>query len=274
LEFGGTVSALERVATEPEFDEGVALEAWYASYSSRASQSTTKTERRRGIVAEVVIGPDGRLRIEDTEDYPWRSICSLRITAGDGSPWIGTGWFIAPRTLITAGHCLYIHDRGGWVRSIEVIPGRDAAQMPYGSRRATRFRSTGGWVNGKKPQFDYGAILLSSGQEFDPYPGNLLVGVLSDAELQGQRINVAGYPGDKPTGTMWWHNDRISRVEASTIGYVTDTAGGQSGAAAYLKRGEERTAVGIHNYGASTGNSATRITSAVNANFNLWKSQA
>ena len=274
LEFEVATTAAERAQSVAEFDEDVALEAWYASYASRASQAMTKAERRRGVVAEVVIGPDGRIRVTDTENYPWRAICSLRISARDGSSWIGTGWFIAPRVIITAGHCVFIHDRGGWVRTIEVIPGRDASEFPYGSKHCTRLRSTAGWVNGKKPVFDYGAILLSENQQFDPYPGNFLYGVMSNSELTGQRVNVAGYPGDKPTGTMWWHHDKISSVDAATISYLTDTAGGQSGAAAFVKNGDERLAVGIHNYGASTGNSATRITSTVVANFDLWKSQA
>ncbi|HUE72726.1 MAG TPA: trypsin-like peptidase domain-containing protein [Pirellulaceae bacterium] len=274
LEFDVVTTAAERAQPHPEFDESLALDAWYASYASRASQAMAKTERRRGIVAEMVLGPDGRVQITDTENYPWRAICSLRISARDGSSWIGTGWFIAKRVIITAGHCVYIHDRGGWVRSVEVIPGRDASEFPYGSRKSTRFRSTAGWVNGKKPPFDYGAILLSENQEFDPYPGNLLYSVLSNSELTGQRVNVAGYPGDKPTGTMWWHHDKISSIDATTISYLTDTAGGQSGAAAFLKNGDERIAVGIHNYGASTGNSATRIANSVVANFDLWKTQA
>lgn len=274
LEFDVAVTALERAQPQSEFDESVALEAWYASFASRASQAMAKTERRRGIVAEMVIGTDDRVRITDTESYPWRAICSLRISARDGSSWIGTGWFISKRVLITAGHCLYIHDRGGWVRSIEVLPGRDGNEQPFGSKKATRFRSTSGWVNNKTPQFDYGAILLRANEEFDPFPGNLLYEVMSNSELTGQRVNVAGYPGDKPTGTMWWHHDKITSVEASTISYLTDTAGGQSGAAAFLKTGDERIAVGIHNYGASTGNSATRIANSVVANFDLWKSQA
>ncbi len=41
----------------------------------------------------------------------------LLITAADGSQWIGTAWFVSPRTLATAAHCVYITGSG--------IPGRD-----------------------------------------------------------------------------------------------------------------------------------------------------
>lgn len=66
---------------------------------------------------ETVIGTDERIRITDTEKYPWRVSASLLITAADNSQWIGTGWFISPRTLVTAGHCVYIKNSG--------VPGRD-----------------------------------------------------------------------------------------------------------------------------------------------------
>jgi hypothetical protein len=46
--------------------------------------------------------------------------------------------------------------------------------------------------------------------------------------------------------------------------------GGQSGAPVYIKSAGKRWVVGIHNYGASTGNSATRVTAAVVANFKKW----
>ena len=51
---------------------------------------------------ETVHGPDDRTRIPNTADYPWRAIASLLITARDNSAWVGTAWFISPRTLATA----------------------------------------------------------------------------------------------------------------------------------------------------------------------------
>ena len=52
--------------------------------------------------------------------------------------WIGTGWFIGPHTLMTAGHVVYIKNSGvpgrdGWVSSITVMPGRNGTTLPYGS---------------------------------------------------------------------------------------------------------------------------------------------
>jgi glutamyl endopeptidase len=49
-----------------------------------------------------------------------------------------------------------------------------------------------------------------------------------------------------------------------------DTYGGQSGAPVYIKRNGQRYVVGIHNYGAQTGNSATRVTQPVYALLAKW----
>jgi hypothetical protein len=59
-----------------------------------------------------VHGPDDRVQISNTSVYPWRVHASLLITAADGSRWIGTGWFIGPHTLMTAGHVVYIKNSG------------------------------------------------------------------------------------------------------------------------------------------------------------------
>ena len=99
---------------------------------------------QEGLSIESIIGTDDRVQITNTAVYPWRVHCSLRITARDGSQWIGTGWFIGPHTLITAGHCVFIKNSGvpgrdGWVRSITVIPGRNGAAQPFGSVVSSNF---------------------------------------------------------------------------------------------------------------------------------------
>ena len=101
---------------------------------------------------EVVIGEDERKHVENVNILPWQAICKLNITARDDSKWIGTGWLISARTVITAGHCVYMHDMGGWPKSIEVIPGLDNASKMFGSGLATVFRSTSGWTADMKPR--------------------------------------------------------------------------------------------------------------------------
>ena len=64
--------------------------------------------------------------------------------------------------------------------------------------------------------------------------------------------------------------DAIGAVGPTTLTYQTDTYGGQSGAGLYIHRNGQRYVVGIHNYGAGTGNSATRITRPVYDRLLAW----
>ncbi|RBP38640.1 V8-like Glu-specific endopeptidase [Roseimicrobium gellanilyticum] len=223
---------------------------------------------------EAVLGTDERVRIADTTVYPWRTIASLLITAADNSQWIGTAWFISPRTLVTAGHCVFIKHSGvvgrdGWVKKIQVMPGRNADILPFGGITATEFWSVKGWGEDGSENYDYGAIVLPAA--FPQELGFFGYGVFTDEDLLASVANVGGYPGDKPKGTLWYDKREIGSVKPDKVFYAADTAGGQSGTAAYIVRNGERVAVGIHAYGGQTSNSGTRISSQVFANLESWK---
>jgi glutamyl endopeptidase len=225
-------------------------------------------------VAETVHGPDDRAQITDTAAYPWRVHASLLITAADNSLWIGTGWFIGPHTLITAGHCVFLKNSGvpgrdGWVKSIQVMPGRNGASLPYGSVTSTNFRSVKGWIENGDENFDYGAIIVPT--ELGNTVGWFGFGVYSDSDLVSATANISGYPGDKPTGTQWYDARKIASVNSRKVYYDIDTAGGQSGAAVYRMINGSRFGIAIHAYGGATTNSGTRIITAVYNNMVAWK---
>lgn len=220
-------------------------------------------------VPESVCGRDDRVRIRSTTRIPWRWNCQLLITLRDGRRSKCTGWFIGPRTVMTAGHCVYSHSSGGWARQIEVIPGMDASQRPFDSLVGRSFRSVTGWTSSRNPEYDYGAIIL---------PNNTLgnrVGWFGFAALSGRSlnnllVNNAGYAGDKPFGTLWYNAGRITRVTSRRLYYMIDTFGGHSGSPVWRYKDGQRHAVGVHAYGGCP-NKATRITSGVFNNMKTWK---
>jgi glutamyl endopeptidase len=224
--------------------------------------------------AETVHLPDDRTQVTATGSYPWRAIASLLITAADNSTWIGTGWFVGPHTVMTAGHCVHIKNSGvpgrdGWVKRVQVMPGRNGATLPYGTVTSSSFRSVTGWTQNGDPEFDYGAIIL--GTDLGGTVGWFGYQVLGDADLQGSTVNIAGYPGDQPAGTMWFQANRVASVGARKVFYDIDTAGGQSGAPVWRLVDGSRYALAVHAYGGEVTNSGTRITSAVAANIAAWK---
>lgn len=246
-----------------EADEAPMMDALYGSYPELMDQ----------VMAEVVIGVDNRVKVQNTTIFPWRAICSLRIQAANGQRFIGTGWLISPRTVITAGHCVFLHDAGGWARSIEVIPGLNGTARPFGSHVGTSLRSTTGWTQGKNRNFDYGAIILPQGHRPGAQTGTFGFAARDDAFLRAAALNLSGYPGDKGGLTQWFHAQRAKSVSDRVITYDIDTAGGQSGAPVWVLQNGVRTAVGVHTNGASSGNSATRIVAPVFNNLQNWKNQ-
>lgn len=224
---------------------------------------------------EVVIGPDDRIQVTNTMVVPWRHICHLKIRAANGKMFLGTGFFIGPRTIVTAGHCVYLHGMGGWPREIIVTPARNGDKEPFNKVTATSFRSVKGWVNHKAREYDYGAILLPRSSSVGKQTGSFGYGHFSDAFLRGKRLNTAGYPGDKPAGTMWFNGRNAKDIQARVITYDLDTAGGQSGSAVWIldRKTGKRTVVGIHTNGAAGGNSATRITKPVFDNLQKWHAE-
>jgi glutamyl endopeptidase len=247
------------------------LDAYWGSYGDR---STRAALREGALMPETVIGPDGRTQITNTNQYPWRAIASLLITAQDGTRYIGTAWFVSPRLLLTAGHNVFMHDEGGWAKSIQIIPGRNGASSPYGSITVSNYRSTIGWTRDKDSNYDYGALLLPAASPLGNTVGWFGYESRTDANLQGKTVNIAGYPGDKGGTTMWWMANAITGVKPLTLDYQIDTYGGQSGAPVFMyfpDRG--RIGVGIHTYGSAAGNSATRITNDVLRNVNAWRAE-
>jgi glutamyl endopeptidase len=223
---------------------------------------------------ESVIGTDERRQVVNTTQFPWRAMASLLITTAANTQYIGTGWFISPQTLITAGHCVFIKgsDRpaeNGWVKKIQVMPGRNGNTLPFGGITATEFWTVQGWGDRGHENYDYGAIILPA--PFAQPLGTFSFGVFSDQTLRQAIANVAGYPGDKPPGTLWYDNRRVGSVNPDKVFYAADTAGGQSGGPVYIIQNGQRIGIGIHAYGGGTSNSGTRISTQVFRNLEAWK---
>jgi len=195
---------------------------------------------------ESICGRDDRKIINSTQ-YPFKLICRLLITAKSGARYVGSGFFISPRCIITSGHCVHmpigsnVYD---WAKSITVIPGANGRSAPYGSQISTKFRSVTGWTKKRNSDFDNGAIILPDNTLYNRVKGYLGYKQLNSSAI----INNSGYPGDKP-GTQWYNAGRVTKVTNYKLEYMLDTKGGQSGSPIYISQGSSRMAVGVHGYG-------------------------
>jgi V8-like Glu-specific endopeptidase len=254
-------AAPARLATEGGAGTASAEES--RSLKHLAAKGRGEPLRRRSVLGglESILGPtDDRVRILDTDLTPWRMVCALRMRGPSGSA-IGTGWFVGPKTLLTAGHCVYstqFFGSSGWTTEIEVSPGRNGTEFPFKTVKSRNFSSVDRWVNSEDPDFDIGCIHLTEpiGNEI----GWFAVAALAPEELQGYLVNVSGYPGDRGAGTeQYHHKNRVLQVTDRRVFYDVDTFGGQSGAPVWIHETDDAPplAVGIHAYG--TGGSPTGL---------------
>lgn len=245
-------------------DKGNIKEAIFGSFTPKELQELLEeNEKELGTIEEKVIGEDNRTRIQAPYDkFPHTAICSLQITAQNGKMYIGTGFFVGPRVVLTAGHCVYMHEDGGWAKSIEVIPALDGSTRKFSSAISTQFHSLDGWTLNKLTGWDFGAIILPENAPLGQKTGWFGFGYRdNDAYFKNLDITTAGYPGDKGGRQQWGMSGKSIGVtnEGRKFAYQIDTYGGQSGSPVWEMKNSNYVAVGIHTNGSSTTNYATRI---------------
>jgi glutamyl endopeptidase len=248
-----------RIAREPEWDPNVRYPD-----AAQASFGITST-------LEVVFGRDDRQQASETKANPWRQIAALRIAAKDSNFFVGTAWFIGPRTLATAGHCIFLHKAGGFPIYIDVIPGKKGTEDPFGKIRAKDFRVVDGWKDLKRRDMDYGVIQLPD-DTLGKRLGWFNVDVLNDADLVNTEVTISGYPADRDNADrQYFHKRVLEAVRPNRLEYQHDTFGGQSGSPIWKEVSPgKRVAVGVHTNGGATSNSGTRINEAVMDNLIQW----
>ncbi len=209
--------------------------------------------------------------VNDTTHPPWNAVCSITVTAADGTMWRASGVLISPRVVLTAAHAVYLKDAGGWASVVQVTPGRRTGEEPFGSQNSTNLHATLQWVDKNEARYDYGAIVLSK-----PFKGagTLPMAVLSDRELMQSGMTVAGYPGDKALGSMWAVQGPITNVTPGSIRYRAFTWGGMAGGPILVGQGPGSKVVGIHSLGLSGYKEGIRITPEVMKDLKAWIDEA
>ncbi len=247
------------VSSSPKRDVVTGNTGMADSQPSRASEqflvkgtSERPLKRPRSSPLESILGDtDRRKQILETELTPWRMICALEIESQSGAAFVGTGWFACPRTVITAGHCVFDPvELGGWAKKITVVPGRNVDKKPFQSASSSSFSSTDRWQEAQDADFDYGVIHLST--DLGAAVGSFSVGVLPDAALKNRLVNVSGYPFEPGEGrAQYFHANRVKALTGRRLFYDIDTMGGQSGSPvwAYEEGTDVPVVVAIHAYG-------------------------
>lgn len=217
-----------------------------------------------------VIGPTddrfpitARRRRPSTLLFPTNTICFLEMTDRSGSRFTGTGTLIAPQVVLTAKHnlieespsrCASASIAATLMQAVAVTPGADLSQprsslaMPFGRQTATAANLR------VDASLDFGVILLPAPvPRLSRFMRLQARGDTNTATL----LTIAGYPCDKPQGTMWGHSSRIplTGVTATHLHYSIDTCPGHSGSPIWLLGNDGiRLLLGVHTNGVIGGN--------------------
>jgi glutamyl endopeptidase len=247
----------------------------------RREPPVLEAQPEAALLALPTMGQRQRVSAQAIAHTPWRKICDLLITANDGTQHTGTAWFISPRTLVTAGHCMFVHNPGapvhGMIRKVMVMPARNGEsaveQSPFGWAEVPRDNLSvhSRWKSGDI-NFDYGVIVLP-----DNFPGIgaqtgwFGYGHYEDGDLDESTPTLSGYPDDVPDGTQWFEVNLIKQVNPRRVFYSIHTVAGQSGSPVFFRDDDGDIACAIHNWGDDSLNSGVRINPEVIAQLNAWK---
>jgi V8-like Glu-specific endopeptidase len=215
-------------------------------------------ERGAHDIDYSVIGPtDDRFQVRaqnrapSTRLFPYNTICFLQTSRGS----TGTGTLIAPQVVITAGHVL--SNGGAPVASVRVTPGADFSAGSAARRQPGRPGSQ--LVPAARirlhPRRDVALAILP--RAFASPSRFMLLQPRGDRET-ADLLTVAGYPCDKPLGTLWAHSDRVQATDLTRdrMSYRMDTCPGHSGSPVWLLGGGGvRILLGVHTTGAGGSNS-------------------
>ena len=228
------------------------------------------------VVAESVIGADGRGRVKDTTGFPARAIGQIDFSQ-NGFNYICTGWLIDANTILTSGHCSYDADgiEGDIIESATFTAGRNGAVEPFASCPVYEVYAPIEWRRDGSAADDWSIMQLGTSSAATCDIGDT-VGWFGMSYRKGAKsltdvkATVQGYPGDKKYGTQWTMSGKIKESTASMVYYKMDTYGGQSGSPVFEPKGtrcgDTPCGMAVHSYGAGTApsggaaNSGPRIT--------------
>ncbi|MDF1508028.1 trypsin-like serine protease [Robertmurraya sp. DFI.2.37] len=219
------------------------------------TQPLVKDVTTNEVAPFVVIGPDGRTRVENTTVFPYSAITYISLEWADGSRGSCTGTLIGIDRVLTNGHCVVNPTTQRGIMSATVYPGVSGSTALFGAYNAIDYYVTSHWINTGAISQDYAVLVLSpsNGRHAGERAG--YAGIRQVTNILNQNIGIYGYPGDliRRDGAINQYGMRgnVASEDSQVAYYTIDTAPGQSGSAMLNTSNQ---VIGVHSSGYSDRN--------------------
>jgi V8-like Glu-specific endopeptidase len=196
---------------------------------------------------QIVFPPDTRVPVNPTTGPFFRMVGQLTMTFPNGITYVGTGTLLNQSTVLTCAHNLFDNSIGGWATQVQFTPARNGQLAPFGIFAAAQnglsvpdlYRQLsppnpnqsngavpGGLVEVTQYIYDYGVVRLAQAVNMADFFGMYAA---DDNQIRASNMDITGYPGDKPPGTMWHAQGPVIGFSDELLFYTISTFEGQSG---------------------------------------------
>ena len=206
-----------------------------------------------------IFGNDSRVQVTDTEVSPYSAIGKL----DNGC----TGTFIASKTVLTAGHCVYNINTRKWYSNLNIRRKKDCDPDEGVEHTWNKALAPVGWENHGWKAYDFAVIFYD-----EESPVYMPFGYNNNLDLDNAMI--VGYPSDKTDSCQWKCEDPLKKIWNLVLGYRCDTYHGMDGGPIIMEDDDGESVIyGIHAYDRTATlnyNTGPRITSSRHTLITNW----
>lgn len=164
--------------------------------------------------------------IWNIQDSPYRNICYIESTFSDGYVIRGSGTLVYFDILLTAAHCVYKSEHGGWASTVKVFPGEFKNQAPLGFTTSTLITCPNEYLNCTNTEYDWAVVDLQ--HSFDTWQ---LYGYYGNhSAALNREVTSLGYPASGGK-VMYEKKGKITDIDDRLIKCSFVASGGESGGA-------------------------------------------